>query len=131
MEEQLVTSANNTLAVLEDVEKQKEEGLFQKYDDFVERSKEFRKEKRGKIDQFQEEMAQIEEELDKKQEMFNKLKEEFENNPLPEAVEVPTMTLTQALAGKDDDDEFTELPKDDDPDDSNSVSVRLALLQKE
>ena len=57
LEEQLVTSANNTLAILEEGEKQKEEGLFQKYDDFVERSKEFRQEKRGKIDQVQEEMA--------------------------------------------------------------------------
>lgn len=63
--------------------------------------------------------------------MFNKLKEEFENNPLPESVELPKMTLTQALAGKDDDEEFTELPKDDDPDESTSVAVRLALLSKE
>ena len=45
--------------------------------------------------------------------MFNKLKEEFENNPMPEAVEAPTNTITKAIAGGDIDEEFTELPKDD------------------
>ena len=46
--------------MLEEAEKQKEEGLVHKFDDFVERSKGFTNEKLGKIDQVQEEMAKIE-----------------------------------------------------------------------
>ena len=42
--------------------------------------------------------------------MFNKLKEDFENNPLPDAVEMPTMTITEAITGSNADDEFTQLP---------------------
>ena len=63
--------------------------MIDKFDDFVERSKGFANEKRSKIDQVEEEMTKIDLELEAKLEMFNKLKEEFENNPLPEAVELP------------------------------------------
>ena len=62
--------------------------------------------------------------------MFDKLRAEFENNNLPEAVAMPDMTFTQAIAGKDEE-EFTELPKDDEPDESTSLAVRLAMNQKE
>ena len=60
LEEQLVTSATNTLNMLEEAEKQKQEGLVQKFDDLVERSKGFKTEKLSKIDEVQEEMAKIE-----------------------------------------------------------------------
>ena len=63
--------------------------------------------------------------------MFNKLKEDFENNPLPDAVEMPTMTITEAITGPNADDEFTQLPQDDDDqDESTSLAVRMALNQK-
>ena len=62
--------------------------------------------------------------------MFDKLRQEFENNTLPEAVAMPNMTFTQAIAGKDEE-EFTELPKDDEPDESTSLAVRLVMNQKE
>ena len=64
--------------------------------------------------------------------MFNKLKEDFENNPLPDAVEMPTMTVTEAITGPNADDEFTQLPQDDDDlDESTSLAVRMALNQKQ
>ena len=62
--------------------------------------------------------------------MFDKLRQEFENNTLPEAIEMPSMTFTQAIAGRDGE-EFTELPKDDEPDESTSLAVRLVMNQKE
>ena len=60
LEEQLVTSATNTLSMLEEAEKQKQEGLVLKFDDLVERSKGFKTEKLSKIDEVQGEMAKIE-----------------------------------------------------------------------
>ena len=75
-------------------------------------------------------MTKIESELDQKQEMFNKLREEFESKSLPEAIEMPQMTFTQAVAGTKEE-EFTELPKDDEPDESTSLAVRLAMNAKE
>ena len=131
LEEQLVASASNTLAMLEEENKAKEDGLNERFDNLVEQRKGFTTDKLGKIDQMQEEMAQIEAELDEKQEIFNKLKEDFEKNPLPEAVETPRASITLAIMGKDDDEEFTELPKDDenldDEDESTSLAVRLAM----
>ena len=134
LEEQLVTSASNTLAMLEEENKAKEDGLTEKFDNLVEQRKGFTTDKLGKIGQMQEEMAQIEAELDKKQEIFDKLKEDFEKNPLPEAVETPRASITLAIMGKDDDEEpeekkeFTELPKDDENlDESTSLAVRLAM----
>jgi len=144
LEEQLVTSASHTLAMLEEENKAKEDGLTAKFDNLVEQRQGFTTDKLGKIGQMQEEMAHIEAELDKKQEIFDKLKEDFEKNPLPEAVETPRASITHALnlsnlhtlaiMGKDDDEEpeekkeFTELPKDDeDLDESTSLAVRLAM----
>ena len=135
LEEQLVASASNTLAILEEESKAKEEGLAQRFDDLVEQRKGFTSDKLGKIGQVQEEMARIGEELDRKQEAFAKLRADFENNPLPEAVEAPKATITLAIMGRDDDEGFTELPRDDEDleedDDSASLAVRRAMGQKE
>ena len=97
--------------------------MVRKFDDLVERTKNFTSHNLGKIDEVALEMSQIEQELDKKEALINKLKQEFEQNTIPESVDLPDMKFTKALQP-----EFTgELPKDDEPDESTSLSVRMAL----
>ena len=42
-------------------------------------------------------MSQIEQELDKKEALIMKLRQEFEQNTIPEGVELPQMKFTKAL----------------------------------
>ena len=123
LEEQLVSSQAKMLNLLEEAEKEKAAGLVKKFDDLVEKTKNFTSHNIGKIDQVAQEMSQIEHELDKKEALITKLRQEFEENTIPEGVELPQMKFTKALQP-----EFTgELPKDDEPDESTSLSIRMAL----
>ena len=123
LEDQLVSSQAKMLNLLEEAEKEKAAGLVRKFDDLVERTKNQTSHNIGKIDEVAQEMSQIEKELDQKEALITKLRQEFEESTIPDAVELPQMKFTKALQP-----EFTgELPKDDEPDDSTSLSVRVAL----
>ena len=123
LEDQLVSSQAKMLDMLEEAEKEKAAGLVMKFDDLVERTKNQTSHNIGKIDEVAQEMSQIEKELDQKEALITKLRQEFEESSIPDAVELPQMKFTKALQP-----EFTgELPKDDEPDDSTSLSVRMAL----
>ena len=89
LEDQLVSSQAKMLNLLEEAEKEKAAGLVRKFDDLVERTKNQTSHNIGKIDEVAQEMSQIEKELDQKEALITKLRQEFEESTIPDAVELP------------------------------------------
>ena len=89
LEDQLVSSQAKMLNMLEEAEKEKAAGLVMKFDDLVERTKNQTSHNIGKIDEVAQEMSQIEKELDQKEALITKLRQEFEESTIPDAVELP------------------------------------------
>ena len=89
LEDQLVSSQAKMLNLLEEAENEKAAGLVRKFDDLVERTKNQTSLNIGKIDEVAQEMSQIEKELDQKEALITKLRQEFEESTIPDAVELP------------------------------------------